>query len=170
MREILFKAKRKDNEQWVEGFYYVHEPPLQCFPDENNEKPRHTIAITAFADWNMPRGVQFLEVIPETVSEYTGLTAKNKTKAFEGDIILHIDEHQNQIRGVIKFGIIPLEFDKRLKNVGFYVELINDGANRWNSWLRCDIGFWINDQHAEIIGNIHDNPELLKGDADGEGV
>lgn len=71
MREILFKAKRLDNGEWVEGYYIgpiglldVHE-------------------ICDIHDITGPR----VEVDPSTVSQYTGLTDKNGKKIFEGDVV-----------------------------------------------------------------------------------
>lgn len=79
MREILFKAKRMDNGEWVHGYivrhpsavqigesspWYIHVPPID--PDDSG-------------------GV--FNVNPETVCQYTGLTDKNGVKIFEGDIL-----------------------------------------------------------------------------------
>lgn len=79
MREILFKAKRMDNGEWVQGYivrhpsavqigesspWYIHVPPID--PDDSG-------------------GV--FNVNPETVCQYTGLTDKNGVKIFEGDIL-----------------------------------------------------------------------------------
>ena len=46
-------------------------------------------------------------------------------------------------------------------NVGFYVELVDQEGKR--TYMRKDIGFWVKFRKVEVIGNIHDNPELLGG-------
>ncbi len=89
-------------------------------------------------------------VNPETVGQFTGLTDKNGKKIFEGDIIKYMDSDEKPI-AVIKFGT------GRILGVGFYVE--------WESsqpCLRQDIAFWATKREIEIIGNIHDTPELLE--------
>lgn len=92
MREILFKAKRLDNGEWVQGYivrhpsavqigesspWYIHVPPID--PDDSG-------------------GV--FNVNPETVCQYTGLTDKNGAKIFEGDKLS--DKYGDT--GVVKFG------------------------------------------------------------------
>lgn len=84
------------------------------------------------------------DVIPETVGQYTGLTDKNGKKIFEGDIVKLFLIDGIEI-GVIKFNDIKCRF----------VFFTKDGAYSFE-----------NDCIFEIIGNIHDNPELMKG---GEG-
>lgn len=77
-------------------------------------------------------------VIPETVGQFTGLTDKNRKKIFEGDII----EYDEEI-GKIKYSDYDAAFD-----------IIFD---TWNT------NFSVTDERRiEIIGNIHDNPELME--------
>ena len=81
-------------------------------------------------------------VIPETVEQYTGLTDKNGKKIFEGDIVRLDGTEISQIR--------YCEGVYRLCNEdGYY-------------------GVSVHNHHSyvEVIGNIHDNPELLKGGAE----
>ena len=57
MREILFRAKRIDDEEWVEGYYIYHIKRTIC-PIGDSLKPedeQHVIMQDAFSDWNMPR-------------------------------------------------------------------------------------------------------------------
>ena len=75
-------------------------------------------------------------VIPETIGQYTGLTDKNGKKIFEGDIVA--------------FGEYRYTVEWKQDRIGYgYTET----ADRM---LECD------GEHCEVIGNIHDNPELLK--------
>lgn len=122
MREILFRGKRKDNGEWVEGHYgeyYSGKENVSCI-----SIPKETIS-----------GSLCYDVIPETVGQYTGLTDKNGVKVFEGDIVCIFDGEY--FSGVVKY------------------------SNEQGSFTVDDtsLHYWVSD--IEVIGNIHDNFELL---------
>ena len=135
MREILFRGKRADNGEWVEGFtvrqpsavqigesspWYISVPPID--PDDNGG---------------------YYNVLAETVGQYTGLTDKNGKKIFEGDIVL-------------------LDFSDGIPETGDIVWSRTGARFKFNSPDGTKYGIDVTDVF-EVIGNIHDNPELLKG-------
>ncbi len=141
MREILFRGKMKYANGDIQKGSWV-------FGDLANLKDGKR---------TLPHIYGFGEIIPETVGEYTGLTDKNGVEAFEGDIIKHPLEEEI---GVIKYGKYKNPFnDDCSKHIGFYVEWL---SARDDDFLKKDLGYWLN--ISEIIGNIYDNPELMKGE------
>ena len=166
MREIIFRGKRMDNGEWAEGYLYEHEPALVAIASENDEPEpsKWFIARTGFADWNMPRPVEFAEVDPSTVGQYTGLKDKNGEMIFEGDIIKS-DNGRHSAISVVKFGeYYPKMFyamlaiccpgTQHLNANGFYLE-----SNKHEDIIL------FKSPNLEVIGNVHDNPELLKEEA-----
>lgn len=135
MRKILFRGKRLDNGDWVEGYLYEHEPPLVGIVSEKDEPEasKWFIARTGFADWNIPRPVELVEVDPSTVGQYTGLNDKNGNRIFEGDILSIWNDRNDVV--VFEDGAFIME-DTEIP-------------------MRFAIKF-------EVIGNVHDNPELLE--------
>lgn len=136
MREILFRGKRKDNGEWVCG-YYACQSNHSCI----NRKFCHFILKDECLDIGLG-GLEYYEVIPETVGQYTGLPDKDGKRIFEGDII------KSSIDDEIKGTIIFDEYSRFMINVlydgSFYLlGHVNDGV--------------------EVIGNIYDNPKSLKG-------
>ncbi len=105
----------------------------------------------AYISLGVFKGGSFLEVQKETVGQYTGLTDKNGKKIFEGDIVKFCD-----IKGVINY------------STGCYC--VKTNKPDWKSRNNPAIDIVLNEyeNELEVIGNIHDNPELLKGGADNE--
>lgn len=130
-REILFRGKRIDNGEWVEGNIFI--------PDKltNREPPTEILVGT-----NVVR-ISY-EVDPETVGQYTGLTDKNGKKIFEGDIVKTDKFSEPNKQYIIKY---DLQF-------GAFI-----GQDRYNLYF---VTFDGDSGEFEVIGNIHDNPELLK--------
>ena len=86
-------------------------------------------------------------VIPETVGQFTGLTDKNGIKIFEGDIVQLFDKYHNcTAEG---YGKIIFSYEY----VGGWV-ITSNGEDRLSLGIHTDI--------VEVIGNIHDNPELFE--------
>lgn len=156
MREILFRAKRIDNGKWEFGSYLKHNNRQKCVIGDY-DKPEDfddLIIFSGFADWNMPRPLQYAKVDPETVSQFTGLIDKNGKKIFEGDIcrIYTLDTHEEKLFTV---GIGKCVDEYEFESVFYAV---------WVEWegtkvaLSAAEGF----DEVEVIGNIYDNPELLE--------
>ena len=138
MREILFRGKGIKDNVWVYG-------------DLLQDKCGHT-RIQAQSPLRFSNEVDF-----STVGQYTGLTDKNGKKIFEGDII-----KTNLVSsiGIIKFGehvCNPSNYVADESHIGFYVDWFEYDC------VRRDLGFFTRRGLPEIIGNIHDNPELLEG-------
>lgn len=150
MREIKFRGKRKDNEQWVTGCLLIEEPPLQCFTPKNPEPNKYLIGKSGFADWNMQRPFTAAEVHPESVGQFTGLKDKNGKEIYEGDILYVEDPYgENNKKFSVEFnnGVCEIRWDS----------MFNDGCDVTAIHYAMETGFTF-----EVIGNIYDNPELLK--------
>ncbi len=107
--------------------------------DDRTEHPTHYMWVLNHTE----RYGEMFIVIPETVGQYTGLTDKNGRKIFEGDII----------QAMVKKFEIYFSTDRG----GWYPFACGDGCG-------CCEDETIYVERAEVIGNIHDNPELLKGE------
>lgn len=127
LREILFRGKREDNGDWVEGYYVLN----VYLPGTIEEKICPTI---------QPFGRQGHAVLPDTVGQYIGKDDKNGAKIYEGDIL----EGAWGDRLVVYYDSCYLAF--RVKN--------SSGQER-------DISYYDNGKLV-VVGNIYDNPELLK--------
>ena len=146
MREILFRGKTEDG-KWEYG--YPYEIYRNC----------HTRKVIARPPDAFGKG-KYTEIIDETLSQFTGLTDKNGTKIFEGDIVNYPDTYLSWSGDVdVKGNVGAVEWDKR--TMCFYF------SNR----IAVDMEefFVLNGcmTDVEVIGNIHDNPELIGGDGNG---
>lgn len=104
--------------------------------------------------WGQPHIDTAYPIDITTICEYTGLTDKNGNKIWENDIVKY---HFGEKYAPIKFGTYQNCFDaKSASHVGFFVDW-SDG-----DYLRKDLGYWVNMIEDKIVGNIFDNPELLK--------
>lgn len=133
-RDILFRAKLKDdysNKGWQYGLVYCTWFSGNIF--KYWLKPIKKKNLTTF---------DTVCVDPETICEYTGLTDKNGTKIFEGDIVRYGDS------------IHKVVFEQR--NGTAYFGLF------WSPKETVPFGKYQDLRHIEVIGNIYDNPELLK--------
>ena len=149
MRDILFRSKRVDNGEWVEGYYY--ESKISgCFILSPKIKVRKKDGVVVNDSFEV------FEVIPETVGQFTGLTDKNDNKIFEGDIIsaITLDTGKEQT-AVVCFGNF-IDENNGDEYIGFFIEF--DGIKTTITQLAMEEC----KNRIEVIGNIYDNPELLK--------
>lgn len=139
IREILFRGKCCTTGEWVEGFLGI-----EVLDD-------YVIQQFSFDEYFASECIDQYSVKLETVGQYTGLTDKNGKKIFEGDILEGDLEDSLDPGAKWRSEVIWGKFGWNCK--GNKISLPMD---------ECDI------REGEVIGNIHDNPELLKGSAKNE--
>ena len=151
MREILFRGKRKDNGEWIEGsllkvtisgetYYFI-------FCDD--------FALDGFDVKALSRAI----VDPETIGEYFGLPDKTGKRIFEGDILRYFDDEIQVVEWNDEAHQIMLhtyaEYERKVGR-----KAVKEKCEGWH---------YLNDyplNEMSIIGNIHDNPELLEVSGD----
>lgn len=123
-REHLYRGKRVDNGQWIYGDLLTSNGTC-C----------------EISDWNAVDYSRH-DVDPETVGQYTGMTDKNGTKIFEGDIVKEKHKVHERIYSII-WRDDCFSMSAQTKHISYYLDEIISS-------------------HCEVIGNIYDNKELLK--------
>lgn len=148
MREIIFRGKQDDGE-WICGGA-VHQTDF--YGDKVDRW--YIIDGTETNDYDIGEPIR---VIPETIGQYTGLTDKNGTKIFEGDIIraFTVDDSKER-RAIVGFDRF-FDENTECEYIGFYIYFL--GVKTTVTQLDCEQA----KESPEVIGNIHDNPELTEG-------
>jgi len=154
-REILFRGKRINNGEWVEGYFLETENPVyRAFIISSIDIDVHSCGMDILDS-------RIFEVIPETVGRYTGLTDKNGKKIFEGDIVKynHIASNEKDVYGVIEYRNTYDQYRSH-NPCGFIINWQDTPTGRV---LREDLPFWCDSMsNAEVISNMYDNPDLLE--------
>ena len=128
MREILFRGKRIDNGEWVEGYYYKAK---YCRTDD---ELCDYITVPHPKEYNEPSSHYIVD--PDTVGQYTGLKDRNGTKIFEGDIVKRV--------WLDKTSVYQIVYDNGLAS------FIGQAGMEFTT-------FDYDSEEFEVIGNIYDN-------------
>ena len=133
-REIEFRGKRLDNNEWLHGDL-MHDNQGGCYIYPLDAENLYTEN----------------KVAPDTVGQFTGLRDKHGVKIFEGDVVDVYDftsVYASKYRGVVKMyrGSWCVEYEDSILDMVAHPRLFFDDFA---------------DRKTEVIGNIHDNPELL---------
>lgn len=137
----LFKAKRKDNGEWVEGFYF-------CMTHTDGRHTHHFI-IPLGADLSLGTPVEKIqvEVDQSTICQCTGLKDKNGKLIWENDVCDRKEEYPE----IVKY------------NNGDWTLDYSYSKGKESGYCYCNLGFYALERKCvEVIGNKFDNPELLE--------
>ncbi len=140
-REVLFRGKRMDNGEWVEGWYCPKK--TGHYEGDRFVEEMQSVIIASMTGG----GYQYAVVDPKTVCQYTGLADRNGRKIFEGDI--------SAIPYSKKQGL-PAEVRYNVRSGAYEIR-----RNGYRPISLADADEW-----CEVVGNAFDNPELLEGGAE----
>ena len=146
MREILFRAKRIDNGEWIEG-YYCKWKQIRRNLGSVKEK-----VVDCIITWMSDGGMSRYEIDSETLCQFTGLKDKNGNRIWENDIV-----RCNRREKEAKYKVV---WDKTYAD--FRIEKLN-GLGIMPICIE-EVDTPVFGRHYDRIGNIFDNPELLKGE------
>ena len=137
----LFRAKRLDNGQWVQGFickkkYKSNKFYISCFHDKDDNE-------------------QFFAIDPDTICQCTGLKDKNGNLIWDNDVVKATVRQNSLCQSSTYSDFYQVAYHK--KNCYFYLKKKNNNLlfdGNWSYYLKT----------IEVIGNIFDNPELLESE------
>lgn len=140
MREILFRGKSKATGVWRMGWY---QPDFEYKWELTERDARHSDAAICFLNYDTRPDWSYVDV--NTVGQFTGLTDKNGTKIFEGDIVkIRLLAAKMEWKGVCEY-----------RNGAFGL------AWQYAGERYCTFAGTCNAEY-EVLGNIHDNPEMME--------
>ena len=168
-REMSFRGKRVDTKEWVEG------PGINTQFDVNGKEHVYIGVTITSSMYPLMSSIEWFEVIPETVGQFTNMVDKNSRKIFEDDIVRAQERYDRPYSknrkskrhiGVVKYRIArgsrfynkeTKEFNRHSDYAAEYRVIVKD----YGKYVH---GSWGDFYDCEVIGNIHDNPELLEVD------
>jgi len=150
MRDYLFRGKRKDNGEWAIGNL------VSTSPDE--------VFILIGITGHIKRDdyeCYMIEVIPETVGQYTDLKDKNGKEIYEGDILREPAKNEWEAVNYAAYEVFFHDGDDAYVNIGFQMNRMHFyGSVCGGSLLMSFLPKWT--KRLEIIGNVHDvNPPAV---------
>lgn len=169
MREILFKAKRIDNGEWIDGYLFDDgiSGEKRVFIGKLVIVPYEGIACDK---WSI-EGIDFDEVDPETLCQFTGLCDKSGKKIWENDVLMCHGNSEDLAKAVFgEFGVRDIGTGSIVDKVtGWHYEIIpTDAISRCEPfcWSMPLTEYYIDRCEMEVVSNIFDNPELLQEKSD----
>lgn len=152
IREAIFRGKRTDNGEWVEGDLLHYESGEMAICKGFSKYGYEATEI-----------IGRYKVLPETVGQFTGLTDKNGKRIFEGDILDVSSDVAYGGVAVHRLGYFVVEFH----NGCFMKSALDDPQlSFFDNAKRKGLYHFISTDIHKIVGNIHDNPDILKGGED----
>lgn len=169
MREILFRGKRIDNDEWVYGSFLMDATELR---QRENQIKNPILANGFIRRYDFERNkIMMYEVERETIGQYTGLKDKNGKKIFEGDIFKFPDEvfesyytscgTEYNSWEVENYGVVG--FCEEIGKFDFVEYKFNENSVEADLHENNALEFADFVGDLEVIGNIHDNLDLLGG-------
>lgn len=157
-RNILFKAKRKDNGKWVKG-YYLYYKPLSVSPLIPNTYNHYIIDSHSIRT----------EIDPATLSQSIGWEDSHEQRIFENDIVEFVSSPTRSERYLIwwcremnMMTAVPLD-GIEYKGTDYYNHVKYRNPLRYDAFCLMMQDPWGDFRDIKVIGNLFDNPELIEG-------